>query len=225
MSCEPQALRALGALKRRRRGATLLGRARARQPPERSDRPDLRGGAVELSGHDDSLKPGHGRLALAAGQASSGGERNGRSPGFKPLLAGYETSSRSPQPRASGVVNPAARGRSVAHTTERTMRGMRPSLGERGGRPDPLLSCQRQSQGRMPHVGQVSPPAARGRCQVRQFHFSIFSFRDSRVFGRLLGQGLSTSAKGTAVVKRSTTTTTTTTSCLYPPCQENPLVP
>jgi len=92
---------ALRALKRRRRGATLLGRARARQPPERSGRPDLRGGAVELSGHDDSFKPGHGRLALAAGQASSGGERNGRSPGFSPLLAGYDTSSRSPQPRAS----------------------------------------------------------------------------------------------------------------------------
>jgi len=34
---------ALRALKRRRRGATLLGRARPRQPPERSGRPDLRG--------------------------------------------------------------------------------------------------------------------------------------------------------------------------------------
>jgi hypothetical protein len=34
---------ALRALKRRRRAATLLGRARLRQPPERSGRPDLRG--------------------------------------------------------------------------------------------------------------------------------------------------------------------------------------
>ena len=117
----------LGALKRRRRGATLLGRARPRQPPERSGRPDLRGGAVALSVHHDSLKPGHGRLAVAAGQASSGGESNGRSPGFKPLLAGDETSSSgSSAHRSLVVVNPAARG---------AERGARPDCGERVSTP------------------------------------------------------------------------------------------
>jgi hypothetical protein len=83
--------------------ACIGGRAGAR-PPNVWAESDLPGGAVELGVQDDSLKPGHGRLALAAGQASSGGERNGRSPGFKPLLAGHETSSSGPSPELR-VVN------------------------------------------------------------------------------------------------------------------------
>jgi hypothetical protein len=129
---------ALRAPKRRRRGATLLGRAKPRQPPERSDRPDLRGGAVELSVHDDSLKPGPGIWPLRLAKCQRRGE-DGRSPGlrtFMPLRR--DKIKRPPSAHQSvGVVNPAARGRSVAHTTERAMRGMRPSLGERGGCPDP----------------------------------------------------------------------------------------
>jgi len=48
----------------------------------------------------------------------------------------------------------AARGRSVAHTTERAIRGMRPSLGEEKGAPTPPRSCPPRSRTRMTHGGQ-----------------------------------------------------------------------
>ena len=63
--CEPQALHASGWATRSRRDST---RSRpVRQPPKRSGRPDLRGGAAELSVHDYSLKAGAGRERLPHG--------------------------------------------------------------------------------------------------------------------------------------------------------------
>jgi hypothetical protein len=105
VSCEPQALRALG-LPSGDVAARLYSVAPgpANPPNVRSDQTS--GGRGPTQRHDDSVKPGHGRLALAAGQASSGGERNGRSPGFKPLLAGRETGSSGPSVhQSSGVVD------------------------------------------------------------------------------------------------------------------------
>ena len=65
-------------------------------------------------------EPGHGvwPMRLAKRRRSLG--RGGPCPGFNSLLAGEETSSSRPSAHQSfEVVNPAARGRSVAHTSDR----------------------------------------------------------------------------------------------------------
>jgi hypothetical protein len=55
---------ALRALKRRRRGATLSGRARSANPPNVRADLDLQGGKVELRVHEDSLQAGRGAWPL-----------------------------------------------------------------------------------------------------------------------------------------------------------------
>ena len=72
--CEPQALRAQGSQAATSRRDSTRSR-QARQLPKRSGRPDLRGGAVELSVHDDSLKAGAGRERLPLDARGTFGER------------------------------------------------------------------------------------------------------------------------------------------------------
>jgi hypothetical protein len=58
----------------------------------------------------------------------------------KPIVGRRRDKFKVRQPPELRVVNPTARGRSVAHTTERAMRRMRPLLGrERGRRSDPAF--------------------------------------------------------------------------------------
>ena len=90
--CEPRALHASGWATRSRRDST---RSRpVRQPPKRSGRPDLRGGAAELSVHDYLLKPGPGVSVCRMAPSALG--RGCRRPGFNThCWQGHKTESRS----------------------------------------------------------------------------------------------------------------------------------
>jgi len=90
--CEPRALHASGWATRSRRDST---RSRpVRQPPKRSGRPDLRGGAAELGVHDYSLKAGAGRERLPHG-ALGVGERLPSPRLYTHCWQGHKTESRS----------------------------------------------------------------------------------------------------------------------------------
>ena len=91
--CEPRALHASGWATRSRRDST---RSRpVRQPPKRSGRPDLRGGAAELSVHDYLLKPGPGVSVCRMAPSALG--RGCRRPGFT-LIVGRVTRQNQGQP-------------------------------------------------------------------------------------------------------------------------------
>ena len=80
--CEPRALHASGWATRSRRDST---RSRpVRQPPKRWGRPDLRGGAAELSVHDYLLKPGPGVSVCRMAPSALG--RGCRRPGFTRIV-------------------------------------------------------------------------------------------------------------------------------------------
>ena len=66
-----------------------------RQPPKRSGRPALRGGAVELGVHDYLLKPGPGESVYRMTPSALG--RGCRRPGFT-LIVGRDTRQNQGQP-------------------------------------------------------------------------------------------------------------------------------
>ncbi len=125
----------------------------ARQLPKRSGRPDLRGGAVELSVHDDSLKAGAGRERLPLDARGILG-RGRRCPGFNSLLAGLQdrikTSSGS---RAlSGCAGPGTRSapRFSVRASRRGIRRANQSRRFPGRRRRPQLPPLRAPRGRAP---------------------------------------------------------------------------
>jgi hypothetical protein len=97
-------------------------------------RSDLRGKKLKAKPGDDLCEPGPGVRPLRPANATAVG-RGGRGPGLKPIVGRRRDKFKVRQPHQElrGREYPAARGRSVTHTSERAM-GCAPLSRERNGR-------------------------------------------------------------------------------------------
>jgi hypothetical protein len=155
---------ALRALKRRRRGATLLGRARPRQPPERSGRPDLRGArsnsAVTMIFVSRGVALGPCGWPNAAGRW---GERP--LPRLYSLLAGDRQGSSGPMIRSAQTAQffSGCSGAERWRTPLKGRCGLCTSPWEKRRRSDPTSIVPASGRARMTHGDQVHPGRDRGR--------------------------------------------------------------